>query len=77
MYGAAMTDENPKPKRRLNRDQRRALDTAEVASFVKQYGRRAQRGVEPNDRQIDEDVARRVKRADPTTLDRLLHDDED
>ena len=45
--------------------------------FVQQYGRKAQKGVEPNDRRFNEDVERRVKRMDPVVLDHLMRDDEE
>jgi hypothetical protein len=64
--------------RRLNSAERRALKAAEVQLFAKQYARRAQRGVEPNDRNFDREVELRVSRLDPEELDRLLRlgDDE-
>ena len=64
-------------RRRPNRSERRALRSAELAIFIRQYGRKAQKGVEPNDRRYDKDVEREVKRMDPITLDRLMRDDED
>ena len=70
-----MSDEPP--KRRLNRAQKRALEAAEVAVFAKQYGCKAQRGCEPNDRKYDREVERRLSRMDPRRLDALLRDDED
>jgi len=45
--------------------------------FIRQYGRKAQKNVEPNDRRYDRDVERQVRRMDPIALDRLLHDDEE
>jgi hypothetical protein len=72
-----LTQERSAPKRRPNRDERRALQGAELASFVTQYGRRAQRGVEPNDRRFDQDTVRRVRRMNPSELDRLMRDDEE
>jgi hypothetical protein len=59
-------------RRHPNRSERRALRSVELAVFVRQYGRKAQKGVEPNDRRYDKDVEREVKRMDPITLDRLL-----
>ena len=41
---------SPKPRRRLNAAQKRALKTAQMAVYLKQVGRKAQKGVEPNDR---------------------------
>jgi hypothetical protein len=45
--------------------------------FLRLYGRRAQKGVEPNDRRYSPDVEAYVKRLKPEELDRLLHGDED
>ena len=64
-------------RRRPNADQKRALKAAGLRVFVRQYGRKAQKGTEPNDRRYDADVERVVKRMDPATLDRLLRDDEE
>jgi hypothetical protein len=72
-----LVEEKDKPRRRPNQDERRSLKSAEVAVFVRQYGRKAQKGVEPNDRRFNEDVERRVKQMDPLELDRLLRDDEE
>jgi hypothetical protein len=71
-----MEQHQPK-RRRLNAEQRRALQSAELQVFVQQYGRKAQKGVEPNDRKYDKKVERTVKQMKPDELDRLLRDDED
>jgi hypothetical protein len=64
-------------RRRPNAAERRALAAAELRTFVVKYGRKAQKGVEPNDRRYDEDVEKAVKRMKPEKLDKLLRDDED
>jgi hypothetical protein len=70
--------EPDKPKRRhLNRDQRRALKAATVRVFVQQYGRKAQRGAEPNDRGYSRDVEKTLKQLRPEELDSLIRDDEE
>jgi hypothetical protein len=66
-----------KMRRRPNVDQKRALKAADLRVFVRQYGRKAQKRTEPNDRRYDTDIERIVKRMDPATLDRLLCDDEE
>jgi hypothetical protein len=67
-----------KPKRRrLNADQKRALKAATVSVFVQCYGRKAQRGVEPNDRRYSRDVEKALKQMKPEALDSLLRDDEE
>jgi hypothetical protein len=64
------------PRRRLTSSERRALATAEVCRFVQQYERKAQKGVEPNDRRYDRKVEKKVKRMRPDQLDSLLRNDE-
>jgi hypothetical protein len=72
-----MIDRDDKPRRHPNRSEKRSLRAAEIAVFVRQYGRRAQKNVEPNDRRFSRDAERLVKRMDPFALDELLRDDED
>jgi hypothetical protein len=66
------SDESP-PRRRPNADEKRAIKAASIAVFVRKYQRKAQRGVEPNDR----DIEKAVKRMNPMELDRLMRDDEE
>ena len=68
-------DEIP-AKRRLNADEKRALEAETMRRFVQQYGRKAQKRVEPNDRHYDRAVERRAKRMPPLVLDALLNDDD-
>ena len=63
--------------KKLNSDQKRARKSAQLATFVQQYGRKAQPGVEPNDRGYDRNLEHAVKRMPPDELDRLLREDED
>jgi hypothetical protein len=66
------------PKRRHpNLQERRALQTAELSVFIQQYGRKSQKGCEPNDRRYDRDVEQKMRRMDPILLDRLLREDEE
>jgi hypothetical protein len=76
MLGAMEDDPAPKRKR-TNLDQKRALKAAAVQTFVQDYGRKAQRGVEPNDRRYDRGVENAVKQMKPEALDELLREDED
>lgn len=64
-------------KKKLNRDQQRARKAGELAVFMRQYARKAQRGVEPNDRQFDRGIESAVKRMPADELDRLLREDDD
>jgi hypothetical protein len=63
--------------RRLNFDQKRALKAAGLHVFMRQYGRKAQKRAEPNDRRYDLEIEQAVQRMEPTALDRLLRDDEE
>jgi hypothetical protein len=63
-------------RRHPNADQRRALKAATLQTFLQQYGRKAQKRTEPNDRRYDRDIERAIKGLSPEELDRLLRDDE-
>jgi hypothetical protein len=52
------------------------LKAAALHTFIRQYGRKAQKGVEPNDRSYDPAIERAIKHLRPEELDRLLRDDE-
>jgi hypothetical protein len=64
-------------RKRLNAAEKRALAAARVGYFVQQYGRKAHKGNDPNDRSYDRKVERAVKRMKPGKLDELLWDDEE
>jgi len=50
----------------------------ELDVLIRQYGRKAAPGWDPNDRGYDRDVEAAIKRMDPVELDRLLRgEDED
>lgn len=49
----------------------------EVALFVQQVGRKAQKGVEPNDRKHDHELERRLKHMSPIDIDKLIRTDDD
>lgn len=66
-----------KPRRHPNRSEKRALMAAEVAVFARQYARRKQRGMDPNDRGYDRELEEQLKKMDPAELDRLLREDDD
>jgi hypothetical protein len=69
--------EAPKPKRRINLKQKRALKSAKVADFVKKAGRKAQKRTEPNDRRYDVDFAKHLRRMKPEKLDDIMREDDD
>jgi ribosomal protein S18 len=66
-----------KPKRRRTAEEKRALKAAALRRFVQEYGRKAQKGVEPNDRGYDREIEKAVKRMKPDELDRLLREGEE
>jgi hypothetical protein len=55
--------------------QRRRRLVGELGTFMRQYGRKAHPGHDPNDRGYDRGIERLVKNMDPTELDELLHGD--
>ena len=72
-------DREKKPKaRRLNREEKRALISADVGLFIQRYRRPAQKGgLDPNDRCFDHDLQFKIKRMSPEQLDRLMRDGEE
>jgi hypothetical protein len=55
---------------------RRKWMRANIGTFLQQYQRKAQRGVEPNDRHYDRDFEARLRRMKPEDLSRLMSDDD-
>jgi hypothetical protein len=53
------------------------LKSAALRTFVQEYGRKAQKHSEPNDRRYDRDIERAIKHLRPEQLDRLLRNDEE
>lgn len=47
----------------------------DLARFVRQYERRAQKGVEPNDRRYDRKIEKQMKRLRPEELSALLYEE--
>ena len=48
-----------------------------LCTFLQQYQRKAQRGVEPNDRHYDRNLEAKLKRMKPEDLGRLMSVDDD
>jgi hypothetical protein len=63
-------------RKRSSAHEKRELAASKVRQFIGQYARKAQKGVEPNDRRYDRKVEQVVKHMKPDALDRLLRDDE-
>jgi hypothetical protein len=72
-----MDTERQQRKRRLNADEKRARRAERLRLFTKQVGRKAQKGIEPNDRRHDREIERKAKGMDPVEFDRLLRDGEE
>jgi hypothetical protein len=50
----------------------------DFGTFLRLYGRKAQKGCEPNDRPYDSEIEHELRRLKPEELDRLMNgDDED
>ena len=49
----------------------------EFGTFLRLYGRRAQKGKEPNDRRYDPAIEQELRRLKPEELDRLMNGDPD
>jgi hypothetical protein len=64
-------------RKRLNSDQKRERKAAAWQIFVKRIGRKAQRGVEPNDRKHSKKMARSLRRMRPEDFDQLVRQGED
>jgi hypothetical protein len=62
---------------KLNADEKRARRAGDVSLFVRQYARKAQRGIEPNDRRYSRKMEKKLKQLEPTAMDALLRDDAD
>ena len=48
-----------------------------IGNFVREYSRKRQKGVEPNDRVYDRSIEKLVKRMDPVDLSKVLTGEEE
>jgi hypothetical protein len=53
------------------------LIAREMGTFLRLYGRKAQKGVEPNDRPYDPLIAYNLRRLKPEQLDQMINGEED
>jgi hypothetical protein len=60
----------------MARKNKKALST-EIGTFLRLYGRKAQKRCEPNDRPFDPAIERELRRLKPEELDRLMNGDPD
>ncbi|MGZ6042872.1 MAG: hypothetical protein ACXWKW_11830 [Asticcacaulis sp.] len=56
----------------MNLRDKKTLKAEQIRLFVQQYARKAQKGVEPNDRRYDRELEKDIKRMRPDELDELL-----
>jgi hypothetical protein len=49
----------------------------EFGNFLRLYGRKAQKGCEPNDRRYDPEIKHTLRRLKPEELDILMNGDDD
>lgn len=59
----------------MSSTRRKHLLAAKLGSFVQQYGRKAQKGVEPNDRRYSGEIEELMKHLPPEELSALLSGD--
>ncbi len=57
----------------MSSNRRKKRLEAKLGPFLRQYGRKAHPGFDPNDRGYDRDFERKVKNMDPLELDELMN----
>jgi hypothetical protein len=68
---------DPSDSQSKKRRKKRRLSEADVSLFLRKYGRKAQRGHEPNDRSYNRGVEDKIKRMKPEDVDRLIRGEVD
>ncbi|KPF46504.1 hypothetical protein IP76_06470 [Rhizobium sp. AAP43] len=61
----------------MNADNKRSRQSLDMQLFYKKVGRKAQAGHDPNDRQYDRDLAKKLRRMPPEEIDALLRGEDD
>jgi len=56
---------------------RKRMLESKIGAFQRKYSRKAQKGVEPNDRKYDKKFEKIVKRMKPEELSELLHGEDE
>lgn len=49
----------------------------EIGAFIRQYARKAEAGIDPNDRGYSREIEKLIKRMKPEELDELMHGSEE
>ena len=65
-------NENPPKKRR----KKRRVTEADVGLFLRQYGRKAHPGHDPNDRSYSREIEKKIKQMKAEDVDRLMRGEE-
>jgi hypothetical protein len=60
----------------MSRKSKKAI-AQEIGNFLRLYGRKAQKGCEPNDRRFDPVIEHYLRRLKPEELDELIHGEGD
>ncbi len=71
-----MSEKQPVKKRKINRSERKNLLAENMSLFLKQYGRKAQKHKEPNDRSYSRKLQKSVKKMKADQLYNILRGDE-
>jgi len=66
-----MADDSHESQPKKRRKKRRVSE-ADMGLFLRQYGRKAHRGHDPNDRAYSRDVEKKIKRMKAEDVDRLI-----
>lgn len=53
------------------------MSEADLGTFLRQYGRKADRNHDPNDRSYDRQIENKIKRMAPEDLDRLMRGEDE
>jgi hypothetical protein len=61
----------------MNTDNKRTRKSLDIQLFAKQIGRKAQAGHDPNDRQYDREIAKKLRRMPPEEIDALLRGEDE
>lgn len=67
--------EPPDEERPKKRRKKRRPSESDLRLFVRQYARKAKRGIDPNDRHYSREVERKIKQMKPEDVDRLMRGD--
>jgi len=73
----ALRDESTPDAKRLTRQDRYRRKVEAMRAVIREEGRTSRRHGDPNDRQVDHELQRRMKQMKPEELERILRDDDD